>query len=209
MKNCTLTLWRAVMAGWMIAVGGTVFLAVESKALGALLFGIGLFGIFTGNLNLFTGKVGFAVVRPASFCIDLAIIWLGNLLGTLLAGAAIRMTRIAPALIERAAGMCRTKLADGAISCFVLSVFCGFLMFYAASRYQTASDGVSRCVSVFLPVAVFILAGFEHCVANMYYFTLAGVWSGSALLRMLLMSLGNAAGAIVLSLSQKVIGELR
>ena len=203
------TLWRAVLAGIMIAIGGTLFLSVDNKVVGAFLFGIGLFGIFTGGLNLFTGKVGFAVVRPASFLLDLAIIWCGNLIGTFLAAAVQRLTRIAPAISEKAAGICAAKFSDSYVSLFCLAMFCGMLMFFAAERYGRVADPVGKNLAVFLPVMVFILCGFEHCVANMYYFSIAGVWSGDAFLRMIVMSLGNAAGAIVLSFSEKLLGDLK
>ena len=43
-------------------------------------------------------------------------------------------------------------------------------------------------VILFLCVSVFILAGFEHCVANMFYFTLAGVWSGRTFIYLFIMT---------------------
>jgi len=43
----------------MIAIGGTVFLSIENKVIGASLFSIGLFGVLIYNLNLYTGKIGY------------------------------------------------------------------------------------------------------------------------------------------------------
>ena len=51
-----------------------------------------------------------------------------------------------------------------------------------------------------LPIAAFVACGFEHCVANMYYFSMAGMWSGKALLYILVMTLGNAAGGVLFPL---------
>ncbi len=203
------TLWRAVLAGVMIGIGGTLFLSVDNKVVGAFLFGIGLFGIFTGGLNLFTGKVGFAVVRPASFLFDLLIIWCGNLIGTFLTAFVQRFTRVYPALSEKAAGICAAKFSDSLLSLFCLAMFCGMLMFFAADRYGRVQDSAGKNLAVFLPVMVFILCGFEHCVANMYYFSIAGVWSADGLVRMVVMSLGNSAGALVLSFSEKMLGVLK
>ncbi|MCD8045811.1 MAG: formate/nitrite transporter family protein [Clostridiales bacterium] len=50
---------------------------------------------------------------------------------------------------------------------------------------------------------VFILCGFEHCVADMFYFSVAGVWSGQAVLRLLVISAGNAVGAVIFPLVRK------
>ena len=55
-------------------------------------------------------------------------------------------------------------------------------------------------VMVFICVMVFILSGFEHCVADMYYFSVADGWSANALVRTLWMTLGNSLGGFLLPL---------
>ncbi len=50
---------------------------------------------------------------------------------------------------------------------------------------------------------VFILCGFEHCVANMFYFSVAGCWSGKLLLRLLVMTLGNTVGGVLFPLARR------
>ena len=72
----------AVLAGAAIGIGGIVFLSLENKIVGALMFTAGLYSICVHGLNLFTGKVGYAVEQPKSYIIDLVIIWVGNLAGT-------------------------------------------------------------------------------------------------------------------------------
>ena len=56
-----LDLLKGFLAGVMIAIGGTVYLMVESKVIGAILFVIGLFIIVVNELNLFTGKIGYII----------------------------------------------------------------------------------------------------------------------------------------------------
>ena len=63
---------------------------------------------------------------------------------------------------------------------------------------------VVRTVMVFLCVTVFILCGFEHCIANMYYFSAAAVWSVDTLLTVLLMTLGNSLGGMLLPACEKI-----
>ena len=65
----------AVLAGAAIGIGGIVFLSLENKIVGALMFTAGLYSICVHGLNLFTGKVGYAVEQPKSYIIDLVIIW--------------------------------------------------------------------------------------------------------------------------------------
>ena len=47
---------------------------------------------------------------------------------------------------------------------------------------------------------VFILCGTEHCVADMFYFWMGGAWSGAAVIRLLVITLGNAAGGVIFPL---------
>ena len=202
--------YKSFMAGVAIAIGATVYLSLtESRIAGACLFAIGLLSIFLYGFNLFTGKVGFAVVRKPIFIAELCIIWIGNLCGTWLVGTILSFTRIYPALHEASAKICSAKLNDSMMSLFCLAIFCGMMMFLAADRYLTATDPVSKHLVVFLPVMVFILSGFEHCVANMYYFTVAECWSLDAFVRLFVMTLGNACGALFLALTQKQLGALK
>ncbi|MBR1660418.1 MAG: formate/nitrite transporter family protein [Oscillospiraceae bacterium] len=52
-------------------------------------------------------------------------------------------------------------------------------------------------------IVTFILCGFEHCVANMYYFSMTDMWSLKALGYVLIMTLGNAAGGVIIPLLRK------
>ncbi len=194
---------RALLTGFMIAIGGIVYLSCENKAVGAFLFGTGLFTILTFGFFLFTGKVGYAVENKPSYLIDLVVIWLGNLAGTLCTGLLIRMTRVGAAISDKAAALCETKMNDDPLSIFILAFFCGILMFIAADGYKNLTNAVAQVLVIFLPVMVFILSGFEHCVANMFYFSAAGAWNGMSALYMLIMTLGNAAGGIFIPLVRK------
>ena len=158
--------------------------------------------ILSFGFNLFTGKVGYAVENKPSYIIDLLIIWFGNLLGTAATGGLILCTRIS-GIGEKAAGLCETKLSDNLLSILILSFFCGMLMFIAADGFKKIENPVGKILAVFLPVMVFILSGFEHCVANMFYFTAAQAWSLKAFGYLLVMSAGNAVGGMFIPFVRK------
>ncbi len=203
MKKYIEILLKAILTGIAIGIGGTVYLSCENKVAGAFLFGTGLFTILTFGFLLFTGKVGYAVENKPSYLLDLAVIWVGNLIGAMLTGRLVLLTRIGAGISEKAAALCSVKFGDSLPSIFILAFFCGILMFIAADGYKNIKNPAGQMLAVFLPVMTFILSGFEHCVANMYYFTAAKAWSGNALLYMLVMSLGNAAGGILIPLFRK------
>ena len=203
MGNGLKTFLYGVAAGICIAIGGTVFLSVENKVIGALFFTVGLFTICTFGLNLFTGKVCYLFENDRRYALQLIPIWLGNLAGTWLTAMLLQQTRIA-GISARAAEMCESKLNDSLLSIFILSVFCNFLIFIAVDGFRNNPHEVGKYLALFFGVMVFILCGFEHCVANMFYISMAGAWSGRALLFLLVNTAGNAAGGWIFPLLRKI-----
>ena len=99
----------------------------------------------------------------------------------------------------RALTMSNAKLGDNLLSIFVLAMFCGVLMYIAVNNYKKAQNEIGKYIGIFMCVMVFILCGFEHCVANMYYFTVASAWSLKTFLYLLIMILGNSVGSILIA----------
>ncbi|MBQ2896240.1 MAG: formate/nitrite transporter family protein [Oscillospiraceae bacterium] len=197
----------AILAGLCIALGGTVYLTLENKIMGAFLFTLGLFTICTFGFNLFTGKVCYVFERDLDYLVDVGVIWLGNLVGTLVSGWALLATRVGPVLAEKAAVVCATKLGDSLLSIFILAIFCNIMIFIGVDGYNKNPHEAGKYLSMFMAIMVFILCGFEHCIANMFYFTVGGVWGGKALLYLAVMTLGNAVGGLIIPLCRKAFAN--
>lgn len=190
----------AILAGMCIGIGGTVFLSLDNRIVGSALFTIGLFMVCTNGLNLYTGKVCYVFEKDKSYTLDIPVIWLGNLVGTWLMGTLMNLTRNGPLLAEKAMGLCRTKLDDDLLSIFILAVFCNVMIWVGVDAYLRHPHELGKYVGLFLCIMVFILSGFEHCVANMFYFTVAGAWSGKAFLYLIVMTVGNGVGGVLFPL---------
>lgn len=193
----------AMLAGGAISLGCVAFLASESKVAGAVFFTVGLFAVCTLGLNLFTGKVCYVFDHGPRYAASCCLIWLGNLAGAFITGSMVRATRLTQ-LVERAGEVSAVKLSDGLPSVFILSIFCNVLIFLAVESYAKNPHELGKYFGMLLGVAVFVMAGFEHCVANMFYFTAAGAWSPRTLGYDLVMTLGNAAGGVLLPLCRKL-----
>lgn len=198
-------LFLSILAGMCIGLGGTVFLSVENKVLGALLFSVGLFTILGFGFNLFTGKVGYMLDNPPSYLTTLILTWVGNLVGTNLMAVLVGTTRVYETLAPKVNDIVSAKLSDGYVSIFLLSIGCGLCMFIAVDQYKKRSSTV-RALFVILPVMVFILCSFEHCVANMFYFALAKSYNIKTLIYLLIMTAGNTIGGILIPLFTKLGG---
>ena len=197
------TFVSAVLAGISVGLGGLVFLSVENRVVGAALFAIGLFVVCTFGLHLFTGKLCYLFENDRRYALALPLIWLGNLCGTGITAALAHLTRIVP-LAERAAALCQVKTGDSLLSLFFLGVLCNIFIYIAVEGYRSNPHELGKYLSLFFGVMVFILAGTEHCVADMFYFWMAGAWSGRAVLCVLVITLGNFCGGLLFPLLRRL-----
>ena len=195
----------AVLAGLCVGYGGIVFLSLENRVIGAAAFTVGLFVICTFSFHLFTGKVCYVFQNNRNYAIDLPVIWLGNLAGTGLSAGCAKLTRLAPALQEKAASLCQIKLDDSLFSLFLLGILCNILIYIAVEGYKSNPHELGKYLSLFFGVMIFILCGTEHCVADMFYFWMAGLWSGRAVLSVLIITLGNAFGGVLFATLHRIV----
>ncbi len=200
------TILLAILAGICIGLGGTVYLSVENKVVGAALFSIGLLTILAFGFNLFTGKVGYALENNWTYIGTLAEIWLGNLIGTGLVALLVRFTRVYDTLAPKVKSIVEAKLSDNPISILLLAIGCGMCMFIAVDQYKKQHSMV-KALFVIFPVMVFILCSFEHCIANMFYFALAGSFTLKTLVYLIVMTVGNSIGGLLIPAFTKLIGE--
>ena len=203
LKTLRDSLLYSILAGIMIGIGGTVNLSCENKVVGASLFAVGLLTIVIFQFFLYTGKVGYA--KGWRYIPALVIIWIGNFLGAGFCGIVLKFTKIGPALIEKAMILCNNKLSDSPTSVFVLGLFCGLLMYIAVDGYKKrTTNETAQLVIIFVAVMVFILSGYEHCVANMYYFTIGEAWSAQAVIHLLVTTAGNSVGGLLIPLVEHI-----
>ncbi len=192
------TLLSGVAAGFMVAIGGAIYLTCDIKYIGAVLFAVALLAICYLGFALFTGKAGFTVSNHSKKDIsDLLICLGGNLIGALLCAGAVSIA--APALVEAAFASCTAKLALPLPQAFFKGILCGVLMYIAVAVYRKAKSplGIIFCIPVF------ILCGFEHSIADMFYFALSGIVSLEAFGFIWLIILGNFVGAVFVAFLDK------
>lgn len=195
------TVTGSISAGILIAIGGSVYLACDSKYAGAALFSVALLCICYLGYYLFTGKIGYFVTdrsgrNAAALATGLAV----NLAVTFLLGALIRFAM--PALGEKAELLCAAKLGQSFGGTFIRAVFCGVLMYLAVEIFREKETplGIIFCIPVF------ILSGFEHSIADMFYFGALGSFDAKILAFELAAILGNSVGSFILPLLTR-LGE--
>ncbi len=185
-----------ISAGILISIGGSIFLSCENKVVGAVLFSVALLCICYKGYSLFTGKIGFIPEKHDKEAVSVLLLGLfGNAIGTVAFGYMLRFA--IPAFGTAAQTLCQGKLDNQALwQTFVRGVMCGILMYLAVSIFRDKKTplGILFCIPVF------ILSGFEHSIADIFYFATSGIVSLQAFVFLWTVIAGNAVGAVILPL---------
>ncbi len=207
----------SILGGFCISLGATVFLRLKDAfpgghVVGALLFAVGLFTICTRGYILYTGRVGYLFDNPLpGYLFDLVVIWVGNFVGCLLLAVLQTWTTVFDGLQATAMTMVEGKMAASYLSLFILGIFCNIFMFIAVNGYAKNPHELGKYLAIFLGVSVFILSGTEHCIADMYYWAISGILydaPGETLLRLFIITLGNAVGGVFFPVFEKAKARL-
>ena len=198
MLNVMKKIASGICAGICICMGGAVFLACAAegqKYLGAVLFCVALVCICYKGYSLYTGKIGYIPEKHGKEELSVLLLGLlGNGIGVTLGGWGIRYAL--PALGDKAEEICNLKLAQEIPGILIRGIGCGILMYLAVSIFRDSKTplGILFCIPVF------ILSGFEHSIADFFYFACSGIVSLKACGYIWLVILGNSIGSFLLPL---------
>lgn len=205
-----IAIFKGVLAGLSIGLGGFLFTVITyalpnelGKILGALLFPIGLSIVCIFKLFLFTGKIGlvFESKQTKDFYINLPLMYIGNIIGSLILGyicfAIFRNTD----LFNRISAIAQNKTAFDSsyeyyLSLIIKSLITGLCVYLAVKSYGVIKNKIIGVCLIFVFIFIFVYIGGDHCVANMYYFSFANKWTGYAFLNIALATICNSIGTI-------------
>lgn len=153
------TFRSSFLAGICIGIAGFGYLA-EKSIIGAVLFAFGLLTVVHYGLRLYTGTAGFIKRGEVG---KLFFILFGNIIGCL---AVALMVRCSPMpLQETAQKILEGRLAMGPLRGGILAVGCGFIMTTAVTFARKSQN-----LPLLFGVPLFIMCGFPHCVADVFYY---------------------------------------
>jgi len=161
------------------AAGGDAFQTMAAKLIGASLFPVGLMMVvlcgaelFTGNCLMITGlldrKFSFAAMMR-----NWAVVYVGNFVGSILMVLMISCS----GLLESGAGALGALVVKTAVSkcsltfgkAFVLGILCNWMVCLAVWMATGAQNTIGKIFAIWFCIGLFIVSGFEHSVANMYF----------------------------------------
>ena len=197
-QNIKKTLILSFIAGIFIALGAVAstlasfnLLADPNKiGLGKLIQGLtftpGLIFVLLAGGELFTGNNLMAIaffdkkISLKSLLKSWLIVYLGNFIGSLFVAFLIYKSgqwQMADNLLAaRVILIANSKVNLTFTEGLILGIFCNFLVCLGVWMAFGAKDYVGKVVSAIFPVVAFVVSGFEHSVANMYYIP-AGIFA--------------------------------
>ena len=159
MKEIVDVLRSSVLAGVCIGIAGLGYL-VTRDIVGSVLFAFGLLTVVGYKLKLYTGTAGFIQKGEVG---KLLLILLGNIFGCLLVSLMARMSPLE--VQESAQSVLEGRLAIGPLRGGVLAIGCGFIMTTAVTFSRQGNN-----LPLLFGVPLFIVCGFPHCVADVFYY---------------------------------------
>ena len=178
----------SIFAGAMIGIGCIAYLVIGGW-IGAILFSLGLMTVCLFELKLFTGQA-YKLTKKQISIKELLLIWGGNLLGIAAIAFIAYMGPFAQKITEGSIAIMESRAAVGFLGCFLGAIPCGLLMTFAVS---VPKDQPMRLFYIMFAVAGFIVCGFFHCVADMFY-TICGGTNWKHFVNIIPVTLGNFVG---------------
>lgn len=182
----------AIVAGGSIGLGGMFFAIVlgdpslgyaAQRLLGGVVFTLGLGLVMIAGAELFTGNCLIVMawanrqVSTGEVLKNWTIVWFGNLIGALGLVFLLWMCHF-PDLNNGNVGLGLLKLAiskmsPDAVTIFFKGVMCNILVCLGVWLAYAGRSVADKMAGMVFPVAAFIAAGFEHCIANMLFLPMA------------------------------------
>lgn len=218
----------AILAGAFVALGASFMLMVRSDVslsptislvLGGLAFCLGLFLVLVAGAELFTGNclmvIGaldgrYPLVRMLR---KWAIVYAGNAVGALLVVVLLLVSGFAEmqggAVGELACSVAASKASLSPVVAFSHGILCNVLVCLAVWMGSAGKTVCDKLAAAILLVVAFVVLGFEHSVANMFFLPLGlaieALWGGSSVVvlgvasNLLFVTLGNIVGGVAIA----------
>ena len=213
---------KSLAAGLFIGIGGFIFLLTKwgftelsartnssknvieiGNFISSAMFSVGLILVCVFKMLLYTGKIGliFEEHQTTNFYITLLIMVIFNIFAAGLFGYIInRIFKNCSAFINLINTVTQSKnnlqVTNDYIKCFIQGLFCGACVHAGVRGYVIIKN---KCKGIFVIiwfVCMFVYSGFQHCIANSFYFACANQFKSKSFINVLLCILGNSLGTL-------------
>lgn len=208
----------AIAATTVIALGGKPVTGGEAlliRFLAGSVFCVGLILVVIPGSELFTGNVLMTVgvidrrITPLRVLRNWGIVWVGNFVGAILLALCVYGSGLMNAGANPPLGETAGKIADMRIDfpfgdAFFRGILCNILVCLAVILALASRNVIGKIAGIYFPIMVFVLSGFEHSIANMYFLSAGLMAKGEFICRfgdmfhnLIPVTLGNIVGGML------------
>lgn len=200
------------LAAWgSLVASASIMPAGLAKLIMGLVFPVGLILVIELQGELFTGNCLLVLanwkkeITNFQLYRNLVIVWFFNLIGALLVAGLLYLAHAYHGVNKDALiALAQYKLNADVIAWLVKGIGCNILVAGAVMLAYKTKDHLAQVVMMYVTIMLFIVLGFDHCVANMFYFPAALMAGadfslGLIIAQLLVVTVGNfIGGAIIL-----------
>ena len=195
-----------IYAGLAIGLGSLVYTVASTYLtshggiiFASALFSVGLILVCVLGLQLYTGKIGVVFddrEKLKENAINLPIMLVGNAIGAFALGIICHFAFMnIPEINDRIIAISQGKTVSNTV--FLQGIFCGALVYIAVYFFKNLENWGMKIIGIITAVTLFVYCGFQHCIANMFYFGMAFNWNINMLWNLLIVILTNSIGALL------------
>ena len=213
-------IWLGILAGIFIGLGGAGNILVSqtlgnidtglARLAGAAVFPVGLMlvvicgaELFTGN-NLMTLAVMNKKIKLKQLFKNWSLVYIANFIGSVILAVAIFYAgTFTGDAANKAIAIAQSKVELTITQAFIRGTLCNMIVVLAVWMATAAQDIISKIFSCWFPIVLFVLCGFEHSVANMFFIPMgmllgANVTIGQLITNLIVVTIGNIIGGAIL-----------
>lgn len=213
-------IWLGILAGFFIGLGGLGNILVSqtlggidaglARFAGAAVFPVGLMlvvicgaELFTGN-NLMTLAVMNKKITLQKLFRNWSLVYVANFIGSAILAVAIFYSgTLTGDAANKAVAIAESKVALTVSQALIRGILCNIIVVLAVWMATAAQDIVSKIFACWFPIMIFILCGFEHSVANMFFIPMgmmlgANINIAQLVINLIVVTIGNIIGGAII-----------
>lgn len=209
-----------IMAGLFIAFGGLANIVVSqtlgvidigvAKFMGAAVFPVGLMLVVMCGAELFTGNnlMALAVIDKRIHINKMfrnwSLVYIANFIGSLLLVLAVFYGGVLTGdAATKTIAIAESKVVIPVVQSVIRGILCNIIVVLAVWMATGAKDIISKIFACWFPIMLFVVCGFEHSVANMFFIPMgmllgAKVTMGGFITNIIFVTIGNIIGGAII-----------
>lgn len=183
-----------------------------AKLLGAAVFPVGIMLVVMAGAELFTGNnlMALAVLKKEitleQMLRNWIFVYIGNFIGSVLLAWLLSKSGLygSEATMSKAVSIAQAKTSLTVTNALIKGILCNMLVVLGVWMQAGSKDMIGKIFALWFPIMLFVLSGYEHSIANMFFIPLGKFlgadisWTQIWIRNIIPVTIGNIIGGSML-----------